>query len=77
MVVVDPQGQCLAVNDAMGVMLGYSAAEIQALTLTALTHPDDRENDANLLATLNRGVVQALQFQSGTCTVRPDRPGAG
>jgi two-component system cell cycle sensor histidine kinase PleC len=45
MALLDAQGRWVRVNEALCRMLGYTAAELQALDVAAITHPDDIAHD--------------------------------
>ena len=51
----DLLGRILQPNAAFVRMVGYSAAELRALSVGHITHPDDRAEDARLLATMRDG----------------------
>lgn len=56
-------GEFVRVNDALCAMLGYSEAELLALTFQAVTHPDDRaETDAHC-ARLRTGEAPGATFE--------------
>src|SRR6516162_1949570 len=40
-VLVDPKGSFLRVNDTFAHMLGYSTLELETMTFRDITHPDD------------------------------------
>jgi len=51
----DLNGRILQPNPAYGRLLGYSQAELTAMTVGQITHPDDRIEDAKLLDAMRRG----------------------
>ena len=54
MALIDPQGRFLQCNAAWSAMLGHSQADLQALDITALIHPDDRVANDAILELLRR-----------------------
>ena len=52
---VSLDGRCARVNRALCEMTGYDGDELLAMEFTDLTHPDDRAQDAELLAALLGG----------------------
>ena len=54
MALIDPQGRFLQCNAAWSAMLGHSQADLQALDITALIHPDDRVANDAILERLRR-----------------------
>jgi PAS domain S-box-containing protein len=67
---VDLQGRFLAVNAALEAMLGRSAGELQATTLTAVSHPDDVDDEVPVPAELLEGDLESAR--SVRRVVRPD-----
>jgi PAS domain S-box-containing protein len=63
MALVTLDGRFVRVNRALCEILAYSPAELLALTLSAITHPDDRDADADLALTgqLARGEIPRYQ----------------
>ncbi|WP_221090974.1 sensor domain-containing protein [Deinococcus aquaedulcis] len=49
MALVSLQGQFMTVNEALCRMLGYTQAELLALTFQDITHPEDLDSDLGLL----------------------------
>ena len=45
--VVRPGGHLVEANQALETMFGYSAAQLAMMSFTELTHPDDRDADAD------------------------------
>lgn len=45
MALTDPQGRFLQCNAAWSTLLGYTQVDLQALDVTALIHPDDRDGN--------------------------------
>lgn len=52
--VVSPEGKFIKVNRVLCDMLGYTAEELTALTTTDVTHPDDAEQERQVLRRLAR-----------------------
>lgn len=63
MALVDLEGHCLQVNDALCRITGHSRAAFKATTLRALTHPDDVDLDADSLRELLDGRVPSYQTE--------------
>jgi PAS domain S-box-containing protein len=57
MAITDLQGRILECNQAYCAMLGYTRAELQTLETVAITHPDDRARNRELLDQLVRREV--------------------
>lgn len=57
MAVAGLDGRCLHANQRLGEILGYSASELTTRAFEELTHPDDREKDLALVASLRRGEI--------------------
>lgn len=55
MAVVAPDGKFLEVNRSLGEMLGRSPEDLTRTTWQALTHPDDLQQDVDLVAELHAG----------------------
>ena len=55
MSLVTPEGRFIAVNDAFCTMLGYSSETVRSLTFQEITHPDDLDDDVELLEETLRG----------------------
>lgn len=53
----------LQVNDALCRITGYTAAELKATTLRAMTHPDDRDLDSQSLEQLLSGQIPSYQVE--------------
>ena len=49
MLLVSPEGEILAVNDAFCQMIGYDADALRRMRVQELTHPDDRARDLELV----------------------------
>jgi len=56
-VVVDKEMKIVDVNDAYCKMLGYTEAEMMGRRIPDVTHPDDRQRDAEFLPLLLAGEV--------------------
>jgi len=52
-----------AVNRSLCEMLGYTAAELQALTYTEITHPDDLGRDVDFAARLLAGEIDHYRLE--------------
>ena len=63
MAIVSPEGKWLKVNAALCETLGYSAAELERLTLQDITFPDDREADRVHLEKILRGEIGSYQIE--------------
>ncbi len=63
MALVDPEGRCLQVNDALCRITGHSRAAFKATTLRALTHPEDVDLDADSLRVLLDGGIPSYQVE--------------
>lgn len=61
MAVLDTDGAWVRANPAVAAMLGYTGAELAALNLTDVTHPEDRESCASMLHDMASGARQAFQ----------------
>lgn len=55
MTLMDVKGKWLKVNKKICEILGYTNEEFLKLTFQDITHPDDLENDLNLLKSLKKG----------------------
>ena len=63
MALVDLEGHCLQVNDALCRITGHSRAAFKATTLRALTHPEDVDLDADSLRALLDGGIPSYQVE--------------
>ena len=63
MALVDLEGRCLQVNDALCRITGHSRAAFKATTLRALTHPEDVDLDADSLRVLLDGGIPSYQVE--------------
>jgi diguanylate cyclase (GGDEF)-like protein/PAS domain S-box-containing protein len=63
MALVDLEGHCLQVNDALCRITGHSRAAFKATTLRALTHPEDVHLDADSLRALLDGGIPSYQVE--------------
>ena len=63
MALVDVEGHCLQVNDALCRITGHSRAALKATTLRALTHPEDVDLDADSLRELLDGRIPSYQAE--------------
>jgi PAS domain S-box-containing protein len=60
---VDVGGRPMRSNRALQEMLGYSGAELSAMTFAEFTHPDDREADADRFARMMAGTLPSYQMR--------------
>lgn len=60
---VAPDGRALEVNAGICKMLGYSAAELLALSVQQLTHPDDLAADLHSVQRLLVGELETYQLE--------------
>ena len=60
---VSLDGRCLRANRKMSELLGYSEAELQALSYAQITHPDDAPTDAELLRQLLAGEIPTYTLE--------------
>ena len=60
---VDSGGHAVEANPAMERMLGYTAAELAAMSFSAYTHPDDIEHNLLLFQELIAGNREAFQLE--------------
>ncbi len=60
-------GRLARANTALTRMLGYGEDELDGLTVTELTHPDDREETARLIRPASRATVTASAWRSAIC----------
>jgi diguanylate cyclase (GGDEF)-like protein/PAS domain S-box-containing protein len=63
MALVDVEGRCLQVNDALCRITGHTRAAFTATTLRALTHPEDVDVDADSLSELLGGRIPSYQIE--------------
>jgi diguanylate cyclase (GGDEF)-like protein/PAS domain S-box-containing protein len=63
MALVDVEGHCLQVNDALCRITGHSRDAFEATTLRAVTHPEDVDLDAESLRELLDGRVSSYQIE--------------
>src|ERR1043166_4327673 len=47
MAIVDVNGRYVEVNDVLGALLGRPAEDLVGLSIAEVTHPEDREQDAD------------------------------
>lgn len=62
MMLVSPDGQMLAVNDATCRMLGYDRAELQQTLWQDITHPEDLASDVDLVEDVLAGVRSSYRM---------------
>jgi len=67
---VDETGRYVRVNDALCAILGRSREEVLALDLIAVTHPDDRAEEAERYRRQRCGELPAYRAEKRT--IRPD-----
>lgn len=60
---VDPAGHIIEANPAMEQMLGYTAAELDAMSFRHYTHPDDFEHNLALFTELIEGKRDTYQLE--------------
>ena len=60
---VGPNGRWLEVNRALCEIVGYSEAELLALTFQDLSHPDDLDADLQRLGQVLTGEIQTYQME--------------
>jgi diguanylate cyclase (GGDEF)-like protein/PAS domain S-box-containing protein len=63
MALVDLEGRCLQVNDALCRITGHARAAFEATTLQALTHPEDLDVDADFRRELLDGRIPSYQVE--------------
>lgn len=63
MVLSDLDGRCLAANRAFCQMVGYTAAELQHLQFSALTHPDDLARNLEAGRAMIAGVTPTFTIE--------------
>lgn len=63
MALVDLEGCCLQVNDALCRITGHTRAAFKATTLRALTHPEDVDLDEDCLRELLDGRIPSYQIE--------------
>jgi diguanylate cyclase (GGDEF)-like protein/PAS domain S-box-containing protein len=66
MALTSPDGRFLRVNAALCSMLGYTEAELLALDIRTISHPDDVATDLDLLQQMLRGEREAYQVEKRT-----------
>ncbi len=62
-VLISPEGRFLRVNRALCRILGYEADEFSALTIAALTHPEDLSRDLALATEVLAGQRESYQVE--------------
>jgi diguanylate cyclase (GGDEF)-like protein/PAS domain S-box-containing protein len=63
MALVDLDGGCLQVNDALCRITGYTRDQLKARTLQTITHPDDVDRDADSMRELLGGRIPSYQTE--------------
>ena len=61
--IVGLDGRLSQTNPALQLLLGYSGKELEALHFTAITHPDDVENDLTFYKELTDGVRESYEIE--------------
>ncbi len=61
---VDMEGRLVRVNPALERIIGYTAKELQEMTLARLTHPEDLPQDRGRLRELLRGQREEYQVEN-------------
>jgi diguanylate cyclase (GGDEF)-like protein/PAS domain S-box-containing protein len=60
---IDSAGHALEANPALEQMLGYTAAELETISLAEICHPDDQAAGLGLFRELMEGKRDSFQFQ--------------
>ncbi len=63
MSILDPKGKWLKVNKRFSKMVGYSQKELQGLSFSDITHPEDVENDLEHIKKLNQQETDNYQIE--------------
>lgn len=63
MALISPEGKWKEVNDSICKIVGYTAAELKNLTFQDITHPDDLDNDLQLMDELIAGKRNSYHLQ--------------
>jgi two-component system CheB/CheR fusion protein len=63
MCVTSPEKGWIEVNDCLCTMLGYAREELQRLTWSELTHPEDLDKDLNLFNQVLEGKIDSYQLE--------------
>lgn len=61
--IVGLDGRIVQTNPAFAAMLGYSRAEIEALTFFQITHPDDLQLGHETMIALKEGKIDSFNFE--------------
>lgn len=61
--IVGLDGSLLETNPAFASMLGYTSAELNALSLFDITHPDDLSLGSSMMAAIRRGEIDTYRFE--------------
>ncbi|AZO27696.1 PAS domain S-box protein [Mesorhizobium sp. M1B.F.Ca.ET.045.04.1.1] len=61
--IVGLDGRIVQTNPAFAAMLGYSRAEIEALTFFQITHPDDQQLGRETMVALKEGKIDSFHFE--------------
>ena len=61
-VILDPDGRLIEVNEAFAGMTGYAREEMLGMPLDELTHPDDRHISADLARRVRSGELQRYRI---------------
>lgn len=65
---VAPEGSFLTINDAMCRTLGYSRDELLELNYHTVTHPDDTEEERNLIQRILDGEIETFSMEKRNLT---------
>jgi len=63
MAVVSPEGKFLQVNRALCEIVGYSAAELKAITFQEITYPEDLEEDLSYMHQMLVGEIRIYEME--------------
>lgn len=63
MCLVGLTGNLIKVNDKMSEMFGYSVEELERMTVSSITHPDDRELTPSFMEKAIGGQVKGINFE--------------
>ncbi|MDX8478986.1 PAS domain S-box protein [Mesorhizobium sp. VK24D] len=61
--IVGLDGRIVQTNPAFAAMLGYSRAEIEAMTFFQITHPDDLQLGRETMVALKEGKIDSFHFE--------------
>ena len=63
MALIDMEGRCLQVNNALCRITGHEESELKAKSLRSFTHPGDIDLDLPLLQQLLNGEISSYQIE--------------